>query len=182
MVFDECGRNTVISLPGDSYEIRNQGGPVSMIVQAAGNQGIAVFQRISHKIFSDNISVSLSGRDTIWINYIQHLNLFGHRQWLECSGNVIHAHNNLIQMMYDYGVSVFLPYVVMFYYTVKNSMKNLWRDTQMSLFVAGIVLNFHVIGIAEDVTTPYSFVSWLTYYLVIGSLFCISNKGEKVRR
>ena len=173
---------TVVSIPGDNYELQNQRGPVSMIVQAADNRKIAVFERISQKFLSNNISTSLSGRDTIWINYIQHLNLFGHKHYLECSGVTIEAHNNLLQMMHIYGVFVLLPYVVMFYYTVKESMRNLWNGQEMSMIVAGAVMNFHVIGIAEAVTTPYSFASWLTYYLVIGSLFCISNKGEKVRR
>lgn len=174
--------DTVVSFPNDIYEIRNQVSPASMVVHAANNQGIAIFQRISLKLFSHNISLSLSGRDTIWIDYLQNLNLFGHQNHLECSGMVIAAHNNFLQMMHIYGVFVLLPYVVMFYFTIKNSMKNLWNGQKMSLFVAGAVLNFHVIGIAESVTTPYSFACWLTFYIVIGSLFCASDERREIRR
>ena len=66
------------------------------------------------------------------------------------------------------------------YYSLKYSLKNFFQNHSMSLFILGAVLNFYIIGLTEDVTSPYSFASWLTFYLVIGSLFV--QQVENVRR
>lgn len=171
--------NTGLVLPGDMYQIA-AGDSWFSITAYAANNGITTLKRITMKFFSRDFSVLLTGRDAVWNNYIRKLNLFGHGEWLEFSNERLNAHNNLLQMMYDYGVFVALPYLSMLYYSLKYSLKKFLQDRNMSLFILGAVLNFHTIGLMEDVASPYAFASWLTFYLVIGSLFV--QQAENVRR
>lgn len=171
--------NTGLVLPGDMYQIAAGDSLFSMTAHAA-NDGITTLKRITMKVFSGDFSVLFTGRDVVWINYIRKLNLFGHGEWIEFSNERLNAHNNVLQMMYDYGVFIALPYLVIIYYSLKYSLKNFFQNRNMSLFILGTVLNFHIIGLMEDVASPYSFASWLTFYLVIGSLFV--QQAENVRR
>lgn len=171
--------NTGLVLPGDMYQIA-AGDSLFSITAYAANSGITTLKRITMKFFSRDFSVLFTGRDDVWINYFRKLNLFGHGEWIEFSNGRLNAHNNLLQMMYDYGVFIALPYLAMIYYSLKYSLKNFLQNRNMSLFILGAVLNFHIIGLMEDVASPYSFASWLTFYLVIGSLFI--QQAENVRR
>lgn len=170
--------NTSIPFPGDLY-LLSDNSLLSMHVYAA-DEKLPLLERISQKLSGNGISFFLSGRDEVWKIYLRQLNLVGHSRWAETGVSRMHAHNNLLQMMYDYGVFVALPYLTMVYYSLKYSMKNFFKNQEMSLFILGAILNFHIIGLTEDVTSPYAFASWLTFYLVIGSLFV--QQAENVRR
>lgn len=170
--------NTAISFTGDMYLISDSSF-LSVTVYAA-EERLPFQERVLQKLSGNGISFLLNGRDEVWKIYLRQLNLVGHSKWAETGVSRMHAHNNLLQMMYDYGVFIALPYLTMVYYSLKYSLKNFFQNRKMSLFILGAVLNFHIIGLTEDVTSPYSFASWLTFYLVIGSLFV--QQTENVRR
>ena len=170
--------NTAVSLPGDLY-LLSDNTFLSMHVYAAGEK-LPLLQRISQKLSGRGINFFLSGRDEVWKVYLRQLNLFGNGEWSEVGAmGKMHAHNNLLQMMYDYGAFVALPYLTIIYYSMKYSLKNFLQNRKGSLFILGAVLNFHVTGLMEDVISPYAFASWLTFYFAIGSLFV--PQAEKVR-
>lgn len=162
--------HTVVHLPGDFYQIAGNKGFFTFAAYAA-NDELPVLNRIVQKLSGNNYTVLLSGRDVVWDVYVRQLNLLGHEKWMEIWEGRMHAHNNLLQMMYDYGVFVALPYLATVYYSLRYSLENFFQNQEFSLFVFGAVVNYHVAGIAEDVSSPYAFASWLVYYLVIGSLF-----------
>lgn len=171
--------NTAVSFPGDLYLLSDN--TFLSIYVYASDEKLPLLERISQKFSGNGINFFLSGRDEVWKVYLRQLNLFGHGEWPEVGAmGKMHAHNNLLQMMYDYGVFIALPYLTMVYYSLKYSLKNFFQNREMSLFILGVILNFHMIGLTEDVTSPYSFASWLTFYLVIGSLFV--QQAENVRR
>ncbi len=171
--------NTAVSFPGDLYLLSDN--TFLSIYVYASDEKLPLLERISQKFSGNGINFFLSGRDEVWKVYLRQLNLFGHGEWLEVGAmGKMHAHNNLLQMMYDYGVFIALPYLAMMYYSLKYSLKKFFQNHSMSLFILGAVLNFYIIGLTEDVTSPYSFASWLTFYLVIGSLFV--QQVENVRR
>ena len=41
----------------------------------------------------------------------------------------------------------------------------------MNLFFLLSTVNYIVQGLAEDVATPYLYISWLTYYIALGGMF-----------
>ncbi len=170
--------NTAIPFPGDLYLLSDNS--LLFMHVYASDEKLPLLERISQKLSGNGISFFLSGRDEVWKIYLRQLNLVGHSRWAETGVSRMHAHNNLLQMMYDYGVFIALPYLAMMYYSLKYSLKNFFQNHSMSLFILGAVLNFYIIGLTEDVTSPYSFASWLTFYLVIGSLFV--QQVENVRR
>lgn len=162
--------NTSVTLPGETYLVSDNSDFFFINVYAEENQ-VPLIERISQKLSGNGVSFLLSGRDEVWKIYLRQLNMAGHTKWAETGISRMHAHNNLLQMMYDYGVFVALPYLTMMYYSLKYSLKNFLQNRKGSLFILGAVLNFHVTGLMEDVTSPYAFTNWLIFYLVIGSLF-----------
>lgn len=136
---------------------------------------IGVTERLFQKITSGEWDFLFTGRDEIWKIYIRQWNLFGHEGYLECvGGKEMHAHNALLQMMNYYGVFIAVPFLVMLYYSLKYSIQMIFGKNQMKmeLFFLLTVVNYIVQGLTEDVATPYFYITWLTYYIAIGGVFC----------
>lgn len=92
----------------------------------------------------------------------------------------MHAHNALLQMMHYYGVFIAVPFLVMLYYNLKYSIQMIFGKNQMKmeLFFLLAVVNYIVQGLTEDVATPYFYITWLTYYIAIGGVFCQFKNTE----
>lgn len=162
--------NTSLSLPGDNYLVREH--PLSMVANAAGGDD-GFSERILSKIRSGDWDKLFTGRTEIWKDYIRHLNLFGHKEYLICFGYQRgHAHNALLQVMYYYGVFAAVPYVIMLYYSVKYGILAIFqkRRSGLNLFFLMAAVNFIVQGLTEDIATPYLCISWLTYFIALGGL------------
>lgn len=136
--------------------------------------------RLLGKVTSGEWDSLFSGRNEIWRNYIREWNLFGHYSNVEClSGQKMHAHSSLLQMMNDYGVFIAVPYLVMLYYSLKYSILSIFKKRErMNLFFPLVVVNFVVQGLAENIVTPYLCISWLTYYIALGGLFSQPEEAE----
>jgi len=140
-----------------------------------------ITERLVQKITSGEWDFLFTGRDEVWKIYIRQWNLFGHERYLECIGEKeMHAHNALLQMMHYYGVFIAVPFLVMLYYNLKYSIQMIFGKNQMKmeLFFLLAVVNYIVQGLTEDVATPYFYITWLTYYIAIGGVFCQFKNTE----
>ena len=149
------------------------------LTSQAATTGIT--KRLFRKITSGEWDFLFTGRDEVWKIYIRQWNLFGHEGYLECvGGRKMHAHNALLQMMHYYGVFIAVPFLVMLYYSLKYSIQIIFGKNQMKmeLFFLLAVVNYIIQGLAEDVATPYFYISWLTYYIAVGGVFCQLKKTE----
>lgn len=162
--------NTSIALPGDNYIVSEY--PLTMVANAASEKsGLA--DRILLKLQSGDWDSLFTSRTEVWKTYISHLNLFGHKEYLICYGyQRTHAHNMLLMMMHYYGVFVAVPYLVMLYYSVKYGILAIFqkRRSGLNLFFLMAAVNFIIQGLAEDIATPYLFISWLVYFIALGGL------------
>lgn len=140
-----------------------------------------ISERLLQKITSGEWDFLFTGRDEVWKIYIRQWNLFGHEGYLKCVRETkMHAHNSLLQMMHYYGVFIAVPFVVLLYYSLKYSIQMIFckNHMKMELFFLLAVVNYIVEGLTEDVATPYFYISWLTYYIAVGGVFCQLKKAE----
>lgn len=101
------------------------------------------------------------------------MNLFGHANYLECfDGKATHAHNALLQMMSYYGVFTAVPYLVILYYSVKYGILAIFnrKRSGISLFFLMAAVNYIIQGLAEDMATPFFYISWLTFFIALGGI------------
>ncbi|MEY8390544.1 hypothetical protein D3Z36_05100 [Lachnospiraceae bacterium] len=152
---------------------------LSLTAEAAGKSGIS--DRLLRKVTSGEWYGFFSGRDEIWKEYIRNWNLLGHADYQECgSAGKTHAHNAILQTMHYYGIFIVVPYLIMLYYSLKYGIMAIFSRNQMrmNLFFLLSAANYIVQGFAEDVATPYLYISWLTYYIALGGMFHQLEKTE----
>lgn len=144
--------------------------PFSLKVEAAEK----LSERILRKITSGQWESLFTNRTEVWIPYIRNWNLFGHSEYQECINGVkMHAHNAVLQMMHFYGIFVVIPYLIMLYYSLKYGVMMIFNRKQMrlNLFFLLVSVNYVVQGLAEDIATPYAYMSWLMFYIALGGMF-----------
>lgn len=148
---------------------------LSLIAEASEQESdTRISNRLLQKLNTGEWDSLFAGRVAVWKAYIRNWNLFGHYGNQEVlNGNIMHAHNILLQMMNDYGVFIAVPYLIVLYYSLKYGIKAIFhkRKRAMSLFFLLATVNFIVQGLAENIITPYVYVSGLTYYIALGGLF-----------
>ncbi len=173
---------TNVTFEGDAYLTRED--PLSLPVQAAGGEQAGVGGRILSKIRTGDWDSLFSSRTDVWKAYFRELNLFGHRGYLKSlNGKKAHAHNALLQMMGYYGVFVAVPYLFLLYYSLKYGITVIFgqRCSGISLFFLMAAVNYIVLGLTEDMATPFFYIGWLTFFISLGGL---TNQpaGTNVRR
>lgn len=144
----------------------------SLKAEAADNSGLS--ERLLQKITSGEWYSLFTGRTLVWKAYMRGLNLFGHSGYQECfNGMRMHAHNAVLQMMHYYGIFIVIPYLIMLYYSVKYGILTIFnkKRMRMNLFFLLASINYVVQGLAEDIATPYAFVSWFMFYIALGGMF-----------
>ncbi len=166
--------NTSVSFRGDAYLTQTH--PLSLVANAA-EDGLA--DRVMEKMQRGDLDNLLSSRTEVWRTYIRQLNLFGHRGYLRCFGNIkMHAHNAFLQIMHYYGVFAAVPYLLMLYYSVKYGILAIFdrKRSGASLFFLMAAVHYIVRGFAEDMATPYLYIGWLAYFMAVGGL---ANQPEE---
>lgn len=146
--------------------------PFSLKVEASGNNGVS--KRVLEKITSGEWYSLFTGRTIVWKAYIRNWNLFGHSGYQECiDGKRMHAHNAVLQMINNYGIFIVIPYLIMLYYSLKYGIMAVFhkKRIRMNLFFVLASANYVVQGLAEDIATPYAFLSWLMFYIALGGIF-----------
>lgn len=144
----------------------------SLKVEAAENTGLS--ERIIQKITSGEWYALFTGRTVVWKAYIRNWNLFGHAGNLESlNGLRTHAHNAVLQMINNYGIFIVIPYVILLYYSVKYGIMAVLHKNRrrLSLFFLLVSVSYVVLGLAEDMGTPYSYVNWLLFFIALGGMF-----------
>ncbi len=162
---------TKITFEGDAYV--TQGNPLAMVVNAAKEPKTGVAGRVLSKVRSGDWDSLFSSRTEIWKEYFRQMNLFGHTNYLECfNGKATHAHNALLQMMSYYGVFTAVPYLVILYYSVKYGILSIFnrKRSGISLFFLMAAVNYIIQGLAEDMATPFFYISWLTFFIALGGI------------
>ena len=146
--------------------------PFSLKAEAADNTGVS--RRVLDKIISGEWDFLFTGRTIVWKSYIRNWNLLGHSGYQECiDGKRMHAHNAVLQMVNNYGIFIVIPYVIMLYYSLKYGIKAVFhkKRVRMNLFFVLSSANYIVQGLAEDIATPYTLISWLMFYIALGGMF-----------
>ena len=153
-------------------ELATETSPFSIKVEAAENIGVS--ERVLGKLTSGEWYLLFTGRTVVWKSYIRALNLFGHSGFQECvDGKRMHAHNAVLQMMHYYGIFIVIPYTIMLYYSIKYGVMAIFhkKRVRMNLFFMLSSTNYVVQGLAEDIATPYAFISWLMFFIALGGMF-----------
>lgn len=146
--------------------------PLSLKVEAAGDTGLS--DRIIQKITSGEWYSLFTGRTLVWKTYIRNWNLFGHTGNLESLDGVwAHAHNAVLQMINNYGIFMMIPYLILLYYSIKYAIIAVLHEnrTQLNLVFVLSSVSYVVLGLAEDMATPYSYMNWLIFYITLGGMF-----------
>lgn len=162
---------TKISFEGDAY--LTQGHPLTMVANAGVEPETGVAERVLSKVRSGDWDSLFSSRTEIWREYFRQMNLFGHDNYLESlNGKTMSAHNTLLQMMSYHGVFIAVPYLVILYYSIKYGILAVFykKRSGMSLFFLLVTVNYILQGVAEDLATPFFYISWLTFFIALGGV------------
>lgn len=164
-----------IEFEGEEYQPVTGRSSLTLVAEAS-EQGsdTSTSNRLLQKLNTGEWDTLFTGRVAVWKAYIRNWNLFGHYGNQEVlNGNTMHAHNIFLQMMNDYGVFIAVPYLIVLYYSLKYGIMAVFhkRKAGMSLFCLLATVNYIVQGVAENVATPYVYISWLTYYIALGGMF-----------
>lgn len=120
----------------------------------------------------DNI---LNGRISIYKSYIKKIDMTGHRKYgKKVNGiRVPHAHNNIVQMGYSYGIPAMILYIILNIFSIVLSIRHyiLYHDKRRnSVFPLLITFSFIITSLTECMLIPIQSLLAFEYYLCIGEL------------
>ncbi len=120
----------------------------------------------------DNI---LNGRITIYKSYIKELDMKGHRKYSKKINDyrAPHAHNNILQMGYSYGIPAMIFYTILNIFSIIASLRYYIRyhdKRRNSVFPLLITFGFTIASLTECMLIPIQSLLAFSYYLTIGEL------------
>ena len=120
----------------------------------------------------DNI---LNGRITIYKSYIKQLDMKGHRKYGKKVNDyrAPHAHNNILQMGYSYGIPAMIFYIILNIFSIILSLRYYIRyhdKRRNSVLPLLITFGFTIASLTECMLIPIQSLLAFSYYLCIGEL------------
>ncbi len=140
------------------------------VVQAASKE------RILEKIKNiDSLDTMTSGRITFWKEYIRDMNLWGHESDAIVRAKKERPHNAVIAITYRYGILATIPYVMVLFYSLYYSWRNIKyrrrKSDVMKFLPLGYFITILIMTISENVELPFLWIPWFILYLMFGFVF-----------
>lgn len=116
-----------------------------------------------------------SGRIRIYKDYIHHLNLWGHIKISRVINGTrySHAHNNILQFAYTYGIFAMIPYLLINILSLLFSIRYYIRkpiQTRNAAFPPLLTVGFLIASLTECIYLPFQSLLAFSYWIVIGTL------------
>lgn len=107
----------------------------------------------------------------VWKAYGRKLNIQGNTEKsLSVWGGRENCRNGILEMMFRYGIFIFIPYVLLMFYGAKSVVISLRKENvsfeRQWEFV--VVLGFILLNMLESVEIPFGSVPWVMFYLFLG--------------
>lgn len=149
-------------------------GVVFSAILGRAEQVYAVERFLSTLQHSANVNNFSSGRLYIYVQYLKHMNLWGH-EYREVIKDVKYdAHNGILTMAYLYGILIIMPYLKWLYLYVKNAAgyckDNLQKDV-FAIFPLLTVIAMVPVFLFENLEQFLRWPVWILFYVAAGVLF-----------
>ncbi len=123
----------------------------------------------------ESLDTILNGRISIYKSYIRKIDMTGHRKYAKkINGQlVIHAHNNIIQMGYTYGIPAMIFYIILNIFSIIFSLRHYikYHDTRRNAILPMLItFGFIITSLTESLLIPIQSLLAFSYYLSIGEL------------
>lgn len=104
-------------------------------------------------------------KQTVWTNYLRHLNLFGNDGTLTVLGTKTDAQSGYLDMVYRYGLFVLIPYLLMLFCCLYHA----WKEH--GFLMLGTTLAFGILMLTQCIDRPFAQPIWIVFYLGMGIWF-----------
>lgn len=160
---------TMIQYEKEQFETAKDPSVIAILAQS----GIPAYQNVKFH--------SINERVIIWKSYLREMNLFGHaKPDLYIWNKAWNAQNNILQILYRYGIFAVLPYIMLFASAGKRAVENCrnhWKNLKsIDVLYVGVFVFWGVVGFFGNVEYPYYQPIWLFVYLMLGRY--LTDEGE----
>ena len=123
----------------------------------------------------ESLDTILNGRLTIYKNFSAKINMKGNQKYgKKVNGTfVVNAHNNIIQVGYNYGIPAMILYIILNALSLIYSIRNyvLYHDRlRCAAFPMLITLGFLITSLTECLLLPMQSLLAFAYYLSVGEI------------
>lgn len=116
--------------------------------------------------WSENVAVADKlDRGEVWSKYVEKWNLMGNEQARKLDGERVYAYNGIVQMMYQYGIFVFIPYSLLMLTGTYAMLRT------RNFYPVAVAVSFVVLVFVQNVEVPFATPLWLMMYLGMGRFF-----------
>lgn len=155
---------------------------LSMKVYAAEIGSKIGQSRIWQSLKGDSLEEISSGRTVYWLAYVRDMNFWGHENRATVSGLFRDSHNSLLAIAYRYGVFAFIPYFILWVYSIIYGVRYFdFRRHPYGSLPLCLCVGYMIVSLVDAVEQPYINIIWFAMYFILGILFVPEekNRGEE---
>lgn len=105
------------------------------------------------------------GRGEVWSKYVEKWDLMGNEQARKLDGERVYAYNGIVQMMYQYGIFIFIPYSLLMLTGTHAMLRT------RNFYPVAVAVSFVVLVFVQNIEVPFATPLWLMMYLGMGRFF-----------
>lgn len=127
-----------------------------------------------------SVNSFFSGRPAIWKEFLGKINLLGHNEHLYMNGNLTYAHNEILALMYKYGIAVGIFAIIFWIEVVLATCQKCrkYMGNEYVLLTAMLMLAYVLPALEETMNEkPMTLINWFTVYFIIGYVIQEKNAG-----